>query len=1121
MKYTGLSRLLAVGLPAALVLALSATAGAQASSTGSQAAPASAARLSTKVTDKVIIVFRNQLPAIPDTRANTATRSADVRSLQRSVLSQLSGTHAQDIKSFSLINAVSATVSPAEAQTLRANPAVREVVQDRLIDLSSGTLSNGRRSAGAKPIGVAPLPGACPPKGHVQLDPEAIENIHAASQGGKGASAQGLGYTGAGVKVAFIADGLNIDDHDFIRANGQHVFVDYQDFSGSGTSAPTYGAEAFLDASSIAAQGRTVYNIAKYGVGLDTTCNIKILGVAPGASLVGLNVAGDGEFFFNSVLLEAINYAVNHDHVNVINESFGENPFPDEQNLDLTEEANDAAVKAGTTVVVSSGDSGPTDTIGSPATDPNVISVGATTTFRAYAQTGIADILAPGIKGWIDNNISGLSSGGFDQNGATVDVVAPGDANWALCTPKVALYNACTNFAGKGAPVELTGGTSESSPLTAGVAALVIQAYAEAHHGHHPTPAVVKQIIVSTAENIGAPAEQQGAGMVDAYKAVLAARSYQGGDQAPKGNAILDSATQLNAVGQPDTSQQFSETLSNDGSARQTIRLTSQTLGSYTPVLTRTLSLSDKNGYSATLKFKVARGQARLDVSMAAQAEEIDINLIAPDGDFAAYNSPQGPGFYGNSQVSNPAPGTWTALVDALPNTSGALPAKFQASTAVWQPFGTLSASSLTLAPGASGTVQLTVPTPSQPGDQSGSIVIRSSVSSPSFATTTTVPVTLRALAPAPDPTTTFTGTLTGGNGRSPGTGQTSYYQFDLPSGASALNAEVDIANPNNTFFAALIDPVTGEVASTAFNGLVQQTAVGEPTFTFEKAAQLHVLDPHAGRWTLVIDFFNTVSGTAIAEPFTVQLNDTPVTASASGLPNGATLAAGTPVTADLTVTNNTGAPEAYFVDARLNTQQAISLAPQLLSGLPLPNPGLAPDFFVPSETTSLTGTVTASKRVFFDLGYTFGDPDVISTTSKKATVTLSASDVASGLWTVTPYLYGATGKRASSFSVANLALTATTQGFNPAITSSTGDLWLASTNPDLGFDPYVVNPGQSLSIPVTITPAGTAGTTVSGTIYLDDTSDVPSLVTADGLFNNAQVGSSVAAFPYSYTVGG
>ena len=308
--------------------------------------------------------------------------------------------------------------------------------------------------------------------------------------------------------------------------------------------------------------------MADYGVGLSTACKIRILGVAPGASLVGLNVFGQAEDAYNSVFLEAINYAINHDHVNVVNESFGDNPFPDSSSLDLIKMANDAAVKAGVTVTVSSGDAGVTNTIGSPATDPHIISAGASTTYRAYAQSGIGDITAPGVKGWIDNNISGLSSGGFAQNGATVDVVAPGDLNWALCTANPAMYADCTDFNGNGSPVELTGGTSEAAPLTAGTAALVIQAYRKAHNGATPSPAVVKQIIVSTAENINAPGDQQGAGMIDAYAAVLAAKSYHVSRPGP-GTPSWPAPPSSTPSGQPGTTEKFTETLTNDGAGQR------------------------------------------------------------------------------------------------------------------------------------------------------------------------------------------------------------------------------------------------------------------------------------------------------------------------------------------------------------------------------------------------------------------------------------------------------------------------------------------------------------------------------------------------------------------------
>ena len=115
-----------------------------------------------------------------------------------------------------------------------------------------------------------------------------------------------------------------------------------------------------------------MYDISNYSsLPLNENCYIRIEGVAPGASLYGMEAftADEG---FNSAILQAINYAVTVDHVNVLSESFGSNNDPDDAaSLDLIKQADDAAVAAGTVVTVSSGDAGVTSTIGSPATDPS------------------------------------------------------------------------------------------------------------------------------------------------------------------------------------------------------------------------------------------------------------------------------------------------------------------------------------------------------------------------------------------------------------------------------------------------------------------------------------------------------------------------------------------------------------------------------------------------------------------------------------------------------------------------------------------------------------------------------------------------------------------------------
>ncbi len=1086
--------------------------------------PALAKQLSRNVTDKVIIVLRNQLNGLADTPANSTRRKAEVMAIQRGVLSELTATHARNVKSISLVNAVAATVSAGEAKRLAGNPAVAEVTADLPIPVLPSMPTFKPRAPAA---GVAPLPGACPAKKTgVQLNPQAIINIHAASESNKN-TAQGLGYTGAGVKVAWIADGININNPDFIRANGKHVFVDYRDFSGTGTSANTSGGEAFLDASSIAAQGRHVYNVQNYGNGLNRPCLIRILGVAPGASLVGLNVFGSSNFAFNSVFLEGIDWAVSHDHVNVLNESFGANPFPDTASLDLTRKADEAAVAAGVTVTASSGDSGVTNTIGSPATDPKVISAGASTTFRGYAQTNFAGLFSPGnATGWIDNNISGISSAGFDQAGRTVDVVAPGDQNWTLCTPS-AQFAACTDFSGSvRTPVQLTGGTSEAAPLTAGTAALVIQAYRKGHGGRSPSPAVVKRIIVSTAQDISAPAEQQGAGILDAYQAVLAARSYPGPGrtQARKGHALLDSATQLNVIDRTSHAEHLSERITNDGSSKVTVKLSSRRLSTPTTRSSKTLNLTSGGNFATVVRFHVPAGQARLSVSIAMPSQDFlpVLFLISPSFKFAGFNFPQGFGNYGNAQIADPQPGTWIALIEALPEVvspPSSLTTRFAATTSTFKSFGSLSKHSITLAPGASSTFRLNVSTPSRPGDAAGSIVLHSTASQPGFAAVTTIPVTLRSMVPVPTPTTTFTGTLTGGNGRASSTGQTAYYQLKLPPGEAALNATISTGNKHNTLFATLVDP-RGEVVSAAQNG-VQTTSTSN--LVLENGAQLHIVKPAAGVWTLIVDFYNAVSGTAVTQPFTVKMNVKPVKASQTGLPDSPStmLTSGTPVTSHIKVTNSGSVPEEYFVDARLGTNVKIGLAAQTASTLTLPNlTGVIPIYLVPSLTSQVAAEVSAPKPNLFDLNWGFGDPDLVSTIAKNSTVSLSASDIPNGDWTVTPFLQGPDGASGPSPVTATVSVSAMTKAFDSTVTAPTGDLWDQSTNPSATLTPIIVQPGQTVTIPVTITPNGAAGHVVSGTIYVSAVSFNPAAVTFNLLPSTAPTASTVASFPYTYTIG-
>ena len=79
----------------------------------------------------------------------------------------------------------------------------------------------------------------------------------------------------------------------------------------------------------------------------------------------------------------------------------------------------------------------------------------------------------------------------------------------------------------KGAPASIQnfGGTSQASPLTAGAAALIIEAYKNTHGGVRPSPALVKQLLTSTATDLGHPAFEQGSGLLNSLAAVQAGLS--------------------------------------------------------------------------------------------------------------------------------------------------------------------------------------------------------------------------------------------------------------------------------------------------------------------------------------------------------------------------------------------------------------------------------------------------------------------------------------------------------------------------------------------------------------------------------------------------------------------
>jgi subtilisin family serine protease len=1069
---------------------------------------AQVAQLSANATDRSIIVFKDQLSGLPAKGTTASARVSAANSAQAPVMAELSQVHATHVTGFHIVNAISATISAAEASRLAANPAVSAVVPDAMQRFPSEVSAAGPafpanagqsvRSPASAPQLICP---SNPAKPLVEPEARQVMNVDAADQI----------VDGTGVKVGIIADGIDPNNPDLIRANGQHVIFDYQDFSGFGPTATTDGREAFLDAGTIASQGNQTYDLSGFvnpAHPLPPGCNIKIEGVAPGASLAVLNVAGPNAGFFNSQIIQAIEWAVLHDHVNVLNESIGGNPIPNTQN-DPVALADAAAVAAGVTVVASSGDAGPFNNIGSPATTPGVIAVGGTTTYRVYRQTTrYGTQLSPG--GWEDNNITALSSDGITEfNPHTVDVVAPGDRGWSLCSSNTAMFFGCADIdhGSNPPPIWAAGGTSASAPETSGTAALVIAAYVHTHNGSQPSPALVEQIIVSTATDLGAPADHQGAGLVNTLKAVQLAESVNGGS--PQGSTLLVNKTSLNTTVNAGQTATFSVGVTNEGTGSQ--KVTPNVSGRPTTVSndTGTVNLSSSSptyidgegntDHYATHTFSVPAGAGNLNGNITWNDQTIGgvayETLFDPNGSVAAYSligiNQSG---YGHVEVHNPIAGTWTAVIFTVSTAPYFGPVKFSYSTEQFHPAGTVSPSTLTLAPGQSGTFKVTV-TAGQAGDEALKLHLGTG-----GTTDGSIPIVLRAQVPITASGGTFNGTLTGG-GTSFNAGQEFTYQFTVPSGKPSLNLGVRLTDSDYGLEGFLIDP-NGEPldAQTTANDAL---APG-PTMQFFHGS------PASGLWTMVLLVAAPVDGAHLTEPFTGSISFTAPSVTSSGIPNSAStvLAAGHPVTATVTVTNTGNISKDFFTDPRLNSKVPQELLGSDVNNVPLPlSLSAQPNWLVPTNTNAIAFAAQGTVPITMDVSWAFGDPDLLGISAGNDSVAaLAAPEVAPGFFfglpeATGPFTTGTTG-------TVNLAAVANTNPFDAAVTSTSGDVWAQSVNASAPYSPVTLAPGATGTITLTFTPSAPKGTVVHGFIAVDT-------------LNLATVaGDELVNIPYTYTVG-
>ena len=1120
--------LIPLGLSGGSAIAVQpATAGLNAEPSGLTAAQVR--QLSAGATDRSIIIFKNQFSDLPMRGATEQLRVSSIKAAQAPVLAELTRLHAKNVQGFQIINAIAATISPAEVHRLAANPAVESVDPDTVQHLqaadpaaSAAAAANHTVTTGAVTADhVGPAQGAtqqlCPANpAQPLIEPESrtLMNADAANQI----------VTGAGIKVGLIYDGIDPDNPDLIRPDGQHVIYDYQDFSGDGPTSATSG-QALYFAGLIAAQGNQTYDLSKYvnaAHPLPAGCNIKIEGLAPGASVAEMDAFGDDAAVYNSSIIQAIQYAVTVEHVNVLDEPYGGDPVPNTQN-DPSALADQAAVAAGVVVVSNTGDNGNTDTdINSPGGVPGVIGVGASTAFQTYRQTD-ANGPSLGTSGWEDNNISADSTTGINEYGPrTMDVVAPGDTVWGLCSTDTTRFFACTDGDNGSAP-GITQDTSSGVSATevAAVAALVDQAYGKTHNGALPSPALVEQIIVSSATDLGAPADHQGAGLVNALKAVQLAESINSANRT--GSTLLVNQTSLNATVNANQSHTFSVGVTNEGSAPQ--RVTPALSGNPSTVSSDTgsvaLSSSDPTSvdgagntdYYAVHKFTVPGGAGYLygDITWDAQkvAGAAYEELFDPQGKLAAYSVLSGEqSGYGNVEVSQPAAGNWTAVIYTTSAAKYFGSVQYSYTAERFNRAGSVWPASRTLAPGQSATFQVSV-TAGQPGDEA--FILHMGTGS---STDGAIPVIVRALVPVNGGGGSFTGTLTGDGspgGSTAAGGQELTYQFNVPPGQPSLNVAIALRDADYELEGTLVAPDGQplDLQSTANDA----NAPGSTMQFFERT-------PAAGLWTVSLLTFAADDGQHLSEPFTGRISLSPPPVTSKGLPDSAstTLTAGQPVTATITVTNTGNITKDYFADPRLDGQTQQTLLgtttvggssytdKQLTVSEPLSG-SVNPHWLVPTDTSKLVITADSTLPITFDINSDNNDPEELGVSSGDDSVaTATAAELAPGQEWAAPEPTGPFSAAVSG--TTNLVAVATANPFDTAITASTGDAWQLSVNSSASYKPLTLAPGQSGSITLTITPTAAKGTVVSGFIAVDTYNSATS--SGDELIN----------IPYTYTAG-
>lgn len=190
----------------------------------------------------------------------------------------------------------------------------------------------------------------------------------------------------------------------------------------------------------------------------------KYKGPAPEAGIVGVKVLDrDGEGY-DSTIIKGIEWCIANRkqlRLRILSMSFG-GPAAATAEEDLLVQAAEKAVKAGLTVVISAGNSGPAArTVDSPGISPSAVTVGAVNDRRTITQA--------------DDRITPYSSRGPAPGGKVKpDIVAPGEMVTSLLAPGSRVARQLAGLRVGKRYIKLSG-TSVSTPIVSGAAAQLLQ----------------------------------------------------------------------------------------------------------------------------------------------------------------------------------------------------------------------------------------------------------------------------------------------------------------------------------------------------------------------------------------------------------------------------------------------------------------------------------------------------------------------------------------------------------------------------------------------------------------------------------------------------------------------